>query len=92
MRALVRLGFVFNHLDVAPRHADVLMRITNTAGSIPGAAGIALTGWQRSGSFASALRWMPDSTSSGPRFGWCSPRESGFWIRVLKNTRIVSPT
>jgi ACS family sodium-dependent inorganic phosphate cotransporter len=50
-------GFVVNHLDIAPRYADVLMGITNTAGSIPGAVGVALTGWlvQRSGSYASAF-------------------------------------
>jgi hypothetical protein len=25
-----------NHLDIAPRYADVLMGITNTAGTVPG--------------------------------------------------------
>ena len=50
-------GFVVNHLDIAPRHADVLMGITNTAGSIPGVIGVALTGWlvDKSGSYASAF-------------------------------------
>jgi len=38
-------GFVPNHLDIAPRYADVLMGITNTAGTIPGIIGVALTGW-----------------------------------------------
>lgn len=37
-------GFVPNHLDIAPRYADVLMGITNTAGTIPGIIGVALTG------------------------------------------------
>ena len=34
-----------NHLDIAPRYADVLMGITNTAGTIPGIIGVAITGW-----------------------------------------------
>jgi len=43
--ALSWSGFLPNHLEIAPRHADVLMGITNTAGTIPGIVGIALTGW-----------------------------------------------
>jgi MFS transporter, ACS family, solute carrier family 17 (sodium-dependent inorganic phosphate cotransporter), other len=38
-------GFACNHLDIAPRHAGVLMGITNTAGTIPGIVGVAVTGW-----------------------------------------------
>lgn len=38
-------GFVPNHLDIAPRYADVLMGITNTAGTVPGIIGVAITGW-----------------------------------------------
>lgn len=38
-------GFAPNHLDIAPRHADVLMGITNTFGTIPGVLGVAITGW-----------------------------------------------
>lgn len=37
-------GFATNHLDIAPRHADILWGITNTAGTIPGIFGVALTG------------------------------------------------
>jgi len=50
-------GFVVNHLDIAPRYADVLMGITNTVGSIPGVIGVALTGWlvDTSGNYASAF-------------------------------------
>jgi hypothetical protein len=29
-------GFASNHLDIAPRHADVLWSISNTAGTLPG--------------------------------------------------------
>ncbi len=38
-------GFASNHLDIAPRHADVLYALSNTAGTLPGIAGVALTGW-----------------------------------------------
>lgn len=38
-------GFVPNHLDIAPRYADVLMGLTNTAGTVPGIIGVVLTGW-----------------------------------------------
>ena len=37
-------GFATNHLDIAPRHADVLWSITNTAGTLPGIIGVAVTG------------------------------------------------
>ena len=38
-------GFGTNHLDIAPKHAGVLMGITNTVGTVPGVVGVALTGW-----------------------------------------------
>ena len=38
-------GFLPNHLEIAPRYADVLMGITNTAGTIPGIVGVYITGW-----------------------------------------------
>lgn len=55
--ALTWSGFVPNHLDIAPKYADVLMGITNTAGTVPGIIGIAVTGWlvQSTGSYASAF-------------------------------------
>ncbi len=55
--ALTWSGFVPNHLDIAPRYADVLMGITNTAGTIPGIIGIALTGWlvDATGDYGSAF-------------------------------------
>ena len=43
--ALTWSGFVPNHLDIAPRYADVLMGITNTAGTVPGVIGVYITGW-----------------------------------------------
>lgn len=55
--ALSWSGFLPNHLEIAPRHADVLMGITNTAGTVPGIVGIAVTGWMVdvSGSYTSAF-------------------------------------
>ncbi len=50
-------GFVPNHLDIAPRYADVLMGITNTAGTIPGIIGVFITGWlvDTTGAYGSAF-------------------------------------
>ncbi|MBT8079537.1 MAG: ACS family MFS transporter [Gammaproteobacteria bacterium] len=50
-------GFGTNHLDIAPKYADVLVGITNTFGTIPGIVGVALTGWivDRTGSFDSVF-------------------------------------
>jgi MFS transporter, ACS family, solute carrier family 17 (sodium-dependent inorganic phosphate cotransporter), other len=50
-------GYAPNHLDIAPRYADVLMGLTNTAGTIPGIVGVAVTGWlvDTTGSYSSAF-------------------------------------
>lgn len=50
-------GFLPNHLDIAPRYADVLMGITNTAGTVPGIFAVAITGWlvDVSGSYNTAF-------------------------------------
>jgi ACS family sodium-dependent inorganic phosphate cotransporter len=50
-------GFASNHLDISPQHAGVLFGISNTAASIPGIVGVALTGYlvDLSGSFATAF-------------------------------------
>jgi len=42
--ALCWAGFASNHLDIAPRHADVLWSISNTAATLPGIIGVAATG------------------------------------------------
>jgi ACS family sodium-dependent inorganic phosphate cotransporter len=51
--SFVLSGFATNHLDVAPRYADVLLGITNTAGTIPGIIGVLITGYlvEQTGSF-----------------------------------------
>jgi len=50
-------GFASNHLDIAPRYADILFGLSNTAGTIPGIVGVVLTGWlvELTGSFTSAF-------------------------------------
>ena len=52
--SFVLSGFATNHLDIAPRYADVLLGVTNTAGTIPGIIGIMITGYlvETTGSFA----------------------------------------
>lgn len=45
MLAFTWSGFAPNHLDIAPRYADVLMGITNTFGTLPGVLGVVVTGW-----------------------------------------------
>lgn len=44
-------------LDIAPRHAGVLIGVVNTIGTIPGVAGIAVTGWlvDRTHSYSTAF-------------------------------------
>lgn len=37
-------GFAVNHLDIAPRHAGLLMGLTNTVGTLPGIAGVYISG------------------------------------------------
>jgi ACS family sodium-dependent inorganic phosphate cotransporter len=50
-------GFASNHLDVSPRHAGAIFGISNTAGTMPGIIGVALTGFlvDHTGSYASAF-------------------------------------
>ena len=36
---LARGGFSVNHMDIAPRHAGVVMGVSNTAGTLAGAPG-----------------------------------------------------
>ena len=46
-------GFAANAFDIAPRHADVIWGLSNTAGTLPGIIGVTVTGWliDRTGSF-----------------------------------------
>ena len=47
-------GFAVNSFDIAPRHADVIWGMSNTAGTVPGIIGVAVTGWliDRTGSYS----------------------------------------
>lgn len=38
-------GFAANPFDIAPRHADVIWGLSNTAGTLPGILGVYITGW-----------------------------------------------
>lgn len=42
--AVARGGFAVNHMDIAPRHAGVLMGLSNSAGTLAGVVGVKLTG------------------------------------------------
>lgn len=50
-------GFAAAVIDVAPDHSDVLWGIVNTAGTIPGIIGVAITGWlvESTGTYAAAF-------------------------------------
>ncbi len=43
--ALCLSGFAANSFDIAPRHADVIWGLANTAGTMPGIIGVYITGW-----------------------------------------------
>jgi ACS family sodium-dependent inorganic phosphate cotransporter len=57
MLSLTWAGFLPNHLEIAPKYADVVMGLTNTAGTVPGVVGVAVTGWlvDTTGTFTSAF-------------------------------------
>ncbi|MEW5304853.1 MAG: hypothetical protein WDW36_007434 [Sanguina aurantia] len=42
---LSRGGFSVNHMDIAPKYAGVVMGISNTAGTLAGVVGVAVTGF-----------------------------------------------
>jgi len=50
-------GHAVNHLDIGPRHAGVLMGISNTIATIPGIIGVAATGFilRATGSFSAVF-------------------------------------
>jgi ACS family sodium-dependent inorganic phosphate cotransporter len=51
--ALCLSGFAVNSFDIAPRYADVIWGLANTAGTLPGILGVYITGWliDRTGSY-----------------------------------------
>ena len=50
-------GFAPNMLDIAPRHCAVLIGVSNTLATIPGVAGVAITGWllDKTGSYSATF-------------------------------------
>eukprot|EP00899_Mesostigma_viride_P015058 jgi/Mesvir1/23553/Mv18250-RA.1 len=44
--SLARGGFAVNHMDIAPRFAGIVMGLSNTAGTLAGVIGVAVTGLQ----------------------------------------------
>ena len=50
-------GFAPNMLDIAPRHCAVLIGVSNTLATIPGVAGVAITGWlvDRTGTYSATF-------------------------------------
>jgi MFS transporter, ACS family, solute carrier family 17 (sodium-dependent inorganic phosphate cotransporter), other len=50
-------GFAPNMLDIAPRHGAVLIGVSNTLATIPGVAGVAITGWlvDRTGTYSATF-------------------------------------
>ncbi|NNK37989.1 MAG: MFS transporter, partial [Xanthomonadales bacterium] len=57
-----------NHLDISPRHAGIIFGISNTAATVPGIVGVALTGFMvdQTGTYASAFYL----TAAILVFGW----------------------
>lgn len=56
---LSRGGFSVNHMDIAPKYAGVLMGISNTAGTVAGVIGVAVTGFilDHEGGAANVTGW-----------------------------------
>ena len=74
-------GVGCNHLDVSPRHAGIIFGISNTAATIPGIVGVALTGYlvDQTGSYGSAFYL----TSAVLVFGWVVYLILGTGKRIL---------
>lgn len=77
---LTWVGYAPNHLEIAPRHADILMGVTNTAGTLPGIIGVAVSGWllDTTGSYVSVFVLAAGITSVGALV----------WILFQKSTPI----
>jgi ACS family sodium-dependent inorganic phosphate cotransporter len=70
-----------NHLDISPRHAGIIFGISNTAATVPGIIGVALTGFmvEQTGTFASAFYL----TAGVLVFGWLVFLAFGTGKRIL---------
>jgi ACS family sodium-dependent inorganic phosphate cotransporter len=74
-------GVGCNHLDISPRHAGVIFGISNTAATVPGIVGVALTGYlvDQTGTYASAFYL----TAAILVFGWLVYLALGTGKRIL---------
>ncbi|EIE21273.1 MFS general substrate transporter [Coccomyxa subellipsoidea C-169] len=66
MAGIARGGFSVNHMDIAPRHAGVFMGLSNTAGTVAGMVGVAVTGCMLEAAGTGSLLgwWQAFATSS----------------------------
>ena len=58
-------GFIAVPLDVAPRHAAVLVGSSNTLATIPGIAGVAITGWLLDVTHSYAVTFLVSAAIAG---------------------------
>lgn len=58
-------GFIAVPLDVAPRHAPVLAGASNTLATIPGIAGVAITGWLLDVTHSYAVTFLVSAALAG---------------------------
>jgi ACS family sodium-dependent inorganic phosphate cotransporter len=81
LTALTWAGYSPNHLEIAPRYADILLGLTNTFGTLPGIFGVAITGWlvDVSGSYDAAFMLAAALNVSG----------AAVWLVWATSERIV---
>jgi ACS family sodium-dependent inorganic phosphate cotransporter len=74
-------GWGPNHLDIAPRHADVLMGLSNTFATLPGIIGVAVAGWlvDATGGYAAIFALVAVMNAVG----------AAVWIAFASGERIV---
>jgi ACS family sodium-dependent inorganic phosphate cotransporter len=75
-------GWAPNHLDIAPRYADVLMGLSNTFGTLPGVVGVAVAGWlvDVTGSYAAIFALVAVINLFG----------TAVWIAFASGERVVA--
>jgi ACS family sodium-dependent inorganic phosphate cotransporter len=74
-------GWAPNHLDIAPRYADVLIGISNTFGTLPGVIGVAVAGWlvEVTGGYAAIFALVAVMNALG----------AAVWIAFASGERII---
>ncbi|KAK9804281.1 hypothetical protein WJX72_004509 [[Myrmecia] bisecta] len=90
MAALARGGFSVNHMDIAPKYAGVVMGISNTAGTLSGVVGVAVTGLllqHTSGASSLAGWWLALSAAALQCIGG-----SLFFLAAARGERLFGDT